>query len=129
GNSRHDLQVFDAARSAIVVAPDRHAARWQAGHGAETVAVPKPTLKTFVKMLRVHQWLKNALIAVPMVLSHEYFNIDMIWECVLAFISFSAVASAIYILNDFFDLALDRKHPTKRYRPFATGALTIPFGF
>ncbi|BCG93990.1 UbiA family prenyltransferase [Mesorhizobium sp. 131-2-1] len=129
GNSRHDLQVFDAARSAIVVAPDRQAARWQAAHDAETVAAPKPTLKTFVKMLRVHQWLKNALIAVPMVLSHEYFNIDMIWECVLAFISFSATASAIYILNDFFDLALDRKHPTKRSRPFASGALSIPFGF
>ncbi|RVB67018.1 prenyltransferase, partial [Mesorhizobium sp. M7A.F.Ca.CA.002.04.1.1] len=104
GNSRHDLQVFDAARNAIVVAPDRHAARWQAAHGAETVSAPKPTLRTIVKMLRVHQWLKNSLIAVPMVLSHEYFNTDMIWECLLAFVSFSAVASAIYILNDSSDL-------------------------
>ncbi len=128
GNSRHDLKVFDAARDAIVVAPDRHAARWQAAHGAETVPVAKPTLKTFVKMLRVHQWLKNSLIAVPMVLSHEYFNGNMIWQCLLAFISFSAVASAIYILNDFFDLALDRKHATKRNRPFASGVLSIPFG-
>ncbi|UVK36436.1 UbiA family prenyltransferase [Mesorhizobium sp. AR10] len=128
GNSRHDLRVFDAARTAIVVAPDRHAARWQAAHSAETVPVPRPTLRTLVKMLRVHQWLKNSLIAVPMVLSHEYFNLDMIWECLLAFVSFSAVASAIYILNDFFDLALDRKHPTKCNRPFASGALSIPFG-
>ncbi|RUX08291.1 UbiA family prenyltransferase [Mesorhizobium sp. M8A.F.Ca.ET.059.01.1.1] len=128
GNSRHDLQVFDAARSAIVVAPDRHAARWQAAHGAETMPAPKPTLRTVIKMLRVHQWLKNSLIAVPMMLSHEYFNSNMIWECLLAFISFSAVASAIYILNDFFDLALDRKHVTKRNRPFASGALSIPFG-
>ena len=128
GNSRHDLQVFDAARTAIVVAPDRSAARWQAAHGAESVPAPKRTTKTFLKMLRMHQWLKNSLIAVPMVLSHEYFNANMIWECVLAFISFSAVASAIYILNDFFDLALDRKHPTKRNRPFASGALSIPFG-
>ncbi len=128
GNSRHDLKVFDAARDAIVVAPDRHAARWQAVHGAETMPAPKPTLKTLVKMLRVHQWLKNSLIAVPMVLSHEYFNGNMIWQCLLAFISFSAVASAIYILNDFFDLALDRKHATKRNRPFASGVLSIPFG-
>jgi 4-hydroxybenzoate polyprenyltransferase len=52
----------------------------------------------------------------------------MIRECVLAFISFSAVASAIYIVNDFFDLALDRAHPTKRNRPFASGMLSIPFG-
>jgi 4-hydroxybenzoate polyprenyltransferase len=129
GNSRHDLQVFDAARSAIVVAPDRHAARWRVAHDAETMPAPKATVRTFVKMLRVHQWLKNSLIAVPMVLSHEYFNTSMLWQCVLAFTSFSAVASAIYILNDFFDLALDRKHPTKRNRPFASGVLSIPFGF
>ncbi len=128
GNSRHDLKVFEAARDAIVVAPDRHAKRWQAAHSAEIVPAPKRTLKTFVKMLRMHQWLKNSLIAVPMVLSHEYFNANMIWQCMLAFVSFSAVASAIYILNDFFDLALDRKHPTKRNRPFASGALSIPFG-
>ena len=128
GNSRHDLMVFDAARSAIVVAPDRHAARWQVVHGGETVAAAKPTLKTVLKMLRVHQWLKNALIAVPMVLSHEYLNVEMIRQCVLAFVSFSAVASAIYIVNDFFDLALDRQHATKRNRPFASGTLSIPFG-
>jgi 4-hydroxybenzoate polyprenyltransferase len=128
GNSRHDVKVFDAARAVIVVAPDRGAARWQAAHGAETMPAPKPTRKTFVKMLRVHQWLKNSLLAVPMVLSHQYFNVGMIWDCLLAFVSFSAVASAIYIANDFFDLALDRRHPTKRSRPFASGALSIPFG-
>jgi 4-hydroxybenzoate polyprenyltransferase/phosphoserine phosphatase len=128
GNSRHDLKVFDAARAAIVVAPDRHAARWQAAHGSEKIEVQKPTFKTILKMLRVHQWLKNSLIAVPMVLSHEYFNIDMLVACALAFISFSTAASAIYIVNDFFDLALDRQHPTKRNRPFASGVLSMPFG-
>jgi 4-hydroxybenzoate polyprenyltransferase/phosphoserine phosphatase len=128
GNSRHDLKVFDAARAAIVVAPDRHAARGQAAHGSEKIEVQKPTFKTILKMLRVHQWLKNSLIAVPMVLSHEYFNIDMLVACVLAFVSFSTAASAIYIVNDFFDLALDRQHPTKRNRPFASGVLSMPFG-
>ena len=79
-------------------------------------------------MLRAHQWAKNVLIAVPMVLSHEYFNIGMVAACLLAFVSFSAAASAVYIVNDFFDLALDRQHPTKRKRPFASGLLSIPFG-
>ena len=129
GNSRHDLKVFDSAREAIVVAPDRHAARWQSSHGSELLETPKPTIKTVVKMLRAHQWLKNGLIAIPMVLSHEYFNVGMLTACVLAFISFSAAASAIYIVNDFFDLALDRRHPTKRNRPFASGLLSMPFGF
>lgn len=128
GNSRHDLKVFDAARRAIVVAPDRSAARWQARHGGDNMPAPKPTLRTVLKMLRVHQWLKNTLIAVPLVLSHEYFNIALIKDCALAFVSFSAVASAIYIVNDFFDLTLDRQHATKRNRPFASGMLSIPFG-
>ena len=74
GNSRHDVKVFDAAREAIVVAPDRQAARYLATHGGELIETPKPTFKTILKMLRVHQWLKNGLIAVPMVLSHEYLN-------------------------------------------------------
>ena len=128
GNSRHDLACFDMARAAIVVAPDRHAARWQTAHGSELFETPKPTFKTYLKMLRAHQWAKNVLIAVPMVLSHEYFNIGMVAACLLAFVSFSAAASSVYIVNDFFDLALDRQHPTKRKRPFASGLLTIPFG-
>ena len=128
GNSRHDLKVFDAARQAIVVAPDRSAARWQQAHNAELVETPQPTFKTVLKMLRVHQWLKNVLIAVPVVLSHEYANLGMIGACLLAFVSFSASASAVYILNDFFDLGLDRQHATKRNRPFASGLLSMKFG-
>ena len=128
GNSRHDLEVFDAARLAIVVAPDRAATRWQARNGGELVRGPERSLKTVLKMLRVHQWAKNGLIAVPMMLSAEYFNPIMLWQTAIAFIAFSAVASAIYIVNDFFDLALDRRHSTKRKRPFAAGTLSIPFG-
>lgn len=128
GNSKADIAVFDAARQAIVVAPDRAARHWQKRHEAELIEAPKPSLKTVVKMLRVHQWLKNTLIAVPMVLSHEYFNTSMIAACVIAFISLSAAASAIYIINDFFDMPLDRKHATKKNRPFAAGTLSAPFG-
>lgn len=128
GNSRHDLAVFDASSEALVVAPDRHAARWREENGGELIATPRPTARTVLKMLRVHQWLKNSLIAVPMVLAHQYFDERMLLECMLAFISFSAAASAIYIINDFFDLALDRRHQTKRNRPFASGLLSIPFG-
>jgi 4-hydroxybenzoate polyprenyltransferase len=129
GNSRHDLKVFDAARAAIVVAPDRQAARWQREHGADLIAADKPTLRTVLKMLRVHQWLKNSLLAVPVILSHEYFNLPMLGALILAFIAFSASASAVYIVNDFFDLTLDRAHPTKRKRPFASGMLSMRFGF
>ncbi|WP_309085813.1 UbiA family prenyltransferase [Chelativorans sp.] len=128
GNGRADIAVFDAARRAIVVAPDRSAARWYRSHGGELIEAPKVTVKTIARMLRVHQWVKNALIFVPLVLAHQYFNVELILKCVLAFVSFSTAASAIYILNDFFDLALDRRHPTKRHRPFASGLLSMPFG-
>lgn len=129
GNSRHDVAIFDAARQAIVIAPDRHASRWQVAHECELIETPKATVKTVLKMLRVHQWLKNALIFVPLLLAHEYFNPSAVLACVIAFVSFSAAASAIYIINDFFDLALDRRHKTKRHRPFASGLLSMPFGF
>jgi len=128
GNSRADIPVFEAARRALVVAPDGPARRWHRVHGGELIEAPEVTLKTIARMLRVHQWVKNALIFVPMVLAHQYFNLELIADCLLAFISFSTAASAIYILNDFFDLALDRRHPTKRHRPFASGVLSMPFG-
>ncbi|MBL8583359.1 MAG: UbiA family prenyltransferase [Rhizobiaceae bacterium] len=129
GNSRHDLTVFDAAREAIVVAPDRQAARWQRQHQAELIEASRPSPRTILKMLRAHQWLKNSLLAVPVILSHEYFNVSMLTDLVLAFVAFSCAASAVYIVNDFFDLSLDRAHPTKRKRPFASGLLSMPFGF
>ncbi|UUP16053.1 UbiA family prenyltransferase [Nitratireductor thuwali] len=128
GNSKADLKVFEAARQAVVVAPDRAASVWQAAHGGELIAAPKVSMRTIAKMLRVHQWLKNALIFVPLVLAHQYGNPPVLLDATLAFIAFSAAASAIYILNDFFDLALDRRHATKRNRPLASGVLSIPFG-
>jgi 4-hydroxybenzoate polyprenyltransferase len=129
GNSRADLAIFDAARRAVVVAPDRSAARWYKANGGELIEAPKVTLKTIAKMLRMHQWVKNSLVFVPAVLAHQYLNPLAMYYCLLAFVAFSAAASAIYILNDFFDLAHDRRHATKRHRPFASGVLSMPFGF
>lgn len=128
GNSRHDVKVFDIARASVVVAPDRAAARWQAKNGGILIPGEKASWRTLVRMLRVHQWLKNALVAVPLILSHESWSWQMLFACGLAFVAFSAAASAIYIVNDFFDLALDRQHPRKRSRPFASGVLSVPFG-
>ncbi len=128
GNSHADLKVFDAARQSIVVAPDKAARGWHKENGGELYEAPKANWRTVIKMLRVHQWLKNTLIAVPLILNHDYDQPALILACILAFISFSSAASAIYVLNDFFDLALDRKHATKCKRPFASGMLSIPFG-
>ena len=115
GNSRDDLQVFDAARRAIIVAPDRAARRWGASHGGELLPIAKTSPLAILKSIRVHQWLKNVLIAVPLVLA-----------AIAAFFAFSFLASAVYVVNDIADLANDRHHPRKRLRPLASGAVSIP---
>lgn len=128
GNDRADIAVFEAARKAVVVAPDRAAARFQKANGSRLFEKSATGIKPYLKMLRVHQWLKNLLVFVPAILAHTIFFPDVLVASILAFIAFSAAASAIYILNDIIDLPLDRQHTRKRSRPFASGALSIPFG-
>lgn len=126
GNSRDDLKVFDAARRAIIVAPDAAARKWGAQNKSEVLAVAKPSALVVLKSIRVHQWLKNVLIAVPLVLNHEFANTSLILAAIVAFFSFSFLASAVYIVNDISDLANDRQHPRKRLRPLASGAVSVP---
>lgn len=128
GNSHADLPVFDAASEVIVVAPDRAARKWQQTHSSRLFEAPKTNIKTFLKMLRVHQWMKNTLIFVPAILDHMLMEWQVIVNSVFAFFAFSAAASAIYIINDLFDLPLDRQHARKKNRAFASGAFSIRFG-
>lgn len=128
GNDRADIAVFAAARDVVVVAPDRAAARFQMANGSRLFEKNAPGIKPYLKMLRVHQWLKNLLVFVPAILAHTIFFPEVLLASVLAFVAFSAAASAIYILNDIIDLPLDRQHTRKRSRPFASGVLSIPFG-
>ncbi|PXA96895.1 UbiA family prenyltransferase [Nostoc sp. 3335mG] len=128
GNDRADIPVFRLARSAIVVAPDRVAHRYQRDTQARRFDRPRVGLKTYVKMLRVHQWLKNLLVFAPAILAHAITDAAVVSASFAAFVAFCAAASAIYIINDILDLPLDRVHLTKRNRPFANGTLSIPFG-
>lgn len=128
GNSRDDLAVFAVSNQAIIVAPDRAATRYQKKHQARLFPAPTVSVMTFLKMLRVHQWLKNILIFVPVILAHELFNGPIFIAIIAAFLAFSAAASAIYIVNDLLDLPSDRQHLKKRNRPLASGAISIPCG-
>ncbi len=80
------------------------------------------------KELRVHQWAKNALVALPVVLAPGAPSLPLVWSALLAALAFSLCASAGYVLNDVLDVDADRVHPTKRNRPFASGALPIKAG-
>ena len=78
-----------------------------------------------LKALRPHQWIKNILLVVPLLLAHELGDTEKLSSLLFAFIAFSAIASAMYVVNDLVDLQADRTHPTKRRRPLASGDVSV----
>ncbi len=98
-----------------------------------TAPVPPPAragrLSALNRALRTHQWVKNGLLFVPMLMAHEVGNAAAWLAAGAAFVAFSLCASAGYVVNDLLDREADRAHPTKRHRPFASGALSPGAGF
>ena len=84
-------------------------------------------IRSLIKALRVHQWAKNILIFLPMLLAHR-FNAGDLFKTFLAFLCFSFAASGTYVINDLFDIEADRRHYRKRLRPFAAGDLSVVAG-
>lgn len=74
--------------------------------------------------MRPLHWLKNGLVFIPILLNHDVFDIEALWHGLIAFVAFSLIASAIYLLNDIMDVEADRHHPTKCKRPLAAGEIT-----
>jgi 4-hydroxybenzoate polyprenyltransferase len=81
-----------------------------------------------IQALRVHQWVKNTLLFVPVVLDHQLFDQPILVRALAAFVAFCLAASGAYVFNDLLDLEADRAHRTKRDRPFASGTLRRGFG-
>ena len=81
-----------------------------------------------LRALRPQQWIKNALLFVPLLLAHDVLDAARLWSVVLGFAAFCLGSSAGYVLNDLYDLEADRQHPRKRKRPFASGELTARQG-
>jgi 4-hydroxybenzoate polyprenyltransferase len=81
---------------------------------------------TWARAIRVHQWAKNLLLVLPALAAHLSPSADVIGALLLAFLSFSMLASAVYLVNDLTDLRHDRSHPSKRARPLAAGQITPP---
>lgn len=80
----------------------------------------------YFRLLRPKEWIKNFFLFIPLFFAGELFNTDKLLSLALGFVSFSFIASSIYILNDYRDIEDDRKHPTKQYRPLASGAVSKP---
>ncbi|ATB28935.1 UbiA family prenyltransferase [Melittangium boletus] len=95
---------------------------------ARPLHAARPLPRTLLKALRVHQWAKNVLVFVPLMAAHKLTHVPLLIQALLGFIAFSLCASSVYVLNDLLDLDSDRKHPSKRRRPFASGDLPIRAG-
>ena len=130
GNSSADLHVWQGARRAIVVNASNSLAQQARKLCEVEIEFPSPALGLGMlrRVLRAHQWLKNALLFVPLLAAHQVFSGDSWMGLLLAFVSFSLCASTVYIANDLFDLESDRAHPRKRARPFASGAVPAWMG-
>jgi 4-hydroxybenzoate polyprenyltransferase len=94
-----------------------------------------PRLQVWMRAMRLHQWAKNMLIFLPLLLAHPWVlggqtavSIGLFAAAAIAFFSFGFCASATYILNDLLDVEADRRHPKKRHRPFAAGDLSARSG-
>jgi 4-hydroxybenzoate polyprenyltransferase len=85
-------------------------------------------LRALYKELRLHQWAKNALVVMPVLLAPGLPQLGLLADALIAALCVSLCASAGYVLNDLLDLEADRAHPTKRTRPFASGALPVKLG-
>ena len=88
----------------------------------------KSLILAYIKLLRPEQWAKNLFIFIPLFFVGDFFNLDALFKVGVAFVSFSLVCSAIYILNDYRDIDADRAHPKKRERPLASGEVSKAVG-
>lgn len=125
GNGAIDLPVWEAARRAILVGVPAGVAAKARQRGLDMREIPARRIgpATYARALRVHQWLKNLLVFVPALANHSLMSV---WpQTLLAFAAFCLCASSVYLLNDLLDLTNDRRHPTKRTRPFAEGSLPL----
>lgn len=129
GDGPADLSVWrDADKAVTVSAPSGLRRRVEAlGGEVEHLAPSEPAIRPYLKAIRPNQWLKNVLVFLPVIAGHAAAGVTLL-QAIAAFVVFSMVASAVYVLNDLLDLSADRAHPRKRERPFAAGRVPIAHG-
>ncbi|MCL6621468.1 MAG: hypothetical protein K6T55_05140 [Syntrophobacterales bacterium] len=128
GNAWIDLQVWRQARRAILVGPSPRLRRRaeELFPQVEVMGQAPPAWSALLRTLRVHQWLKNLLLVVPLVAANRITDPVLLGKILVAFCAFSLCASGIYVYNDLMDLEADRHHHQKKRRPLAAGEFPLP---
>ncbi|MEH6834704.1 MULTISPECIES: UbiA family prenyltransferase [Falsihalocynthiibacter] len=127
GNEPVDMQIWEKGDSAIVVGAPKEAAQLRARGRTVTEIDDGTAPKDVLRAMRPHQWVKNILLLLPLLAAHDFALASWL-SVALGIVAFSAAASSIYIINDLLDLEADRVHAKKKYRPFASGAVSIKHG-
>jgi 4-hydroxybenzoate polyprenyltransferase len=129
GNARADLPVWRVARRAIVVGtPGLQQVARQVADVERVFPTQGRTVISILRAMRLHQWVKNLLVFIPLLAAHKFTDGSAPLAAGLAFVAFGFTASAVYLLNDLLDLSADRQHPQKCHRPFASGHLALLWG-
>ena len=131
GNDTVDIPVWEHARLIYLVnAAPRIAKHLSRRFQFSAVMDSRKGLSSgmILKAIRLHQWTKNALIFLPLVMAHQVMDFSKLVDVILAFLAFGCCASVSYIINDIGDLEADRLHHSKHKRPFASADVSIPAG-
>jgi 4-hydroxybenzoate polyprenyltransferase len=130
GDSAADLHVWRVAQERFGVSLSSRVRRRLAQHNLtiEELTPRRSRTKALLRAMRPHQWVKNLLVFVSLGLDLQNVNSGVVLRFLTTFVAFCVLTSGTYIINDLTDLASDRLHPRKRFRPLASGALPIPIG-
>lgn len=131
GDSLADRPVFSDADIAVLVRPSRSRLRrvLRTRANLRVIGSAPRRLPALLRQLRPHQWCKNALLIIPMLAAHHFFQLSRYISVAVAIVAFSALSSSVYVINDLVDLDSDRRHLRKRFRPLASGALPVSHAF
>ena len=86
-------------------------------------------MKKYIKLMRVHHYIKNFLVFAALVCSGQLFNTEKLLAGGLGFLAFCLISSVVYVVNDIRDREKDKLHPTKCKRPIASGAVSVKQGW
>ncbi len=126
GDSRSDVPIWKNASQRVGVFAGGRRPGWASDIAFDSIVARRSRLGDLVRLIRPHQWLKNMLLFVPLILSHQLTDVDKLTSVIMGFVAFCCAASSVYIFNDLLDIEADRNHPSKSSRPLAAGYVAIP---